>query len=81
VQDFSTSTSFGAALNLAAAGNTLDNGLVVFIFGGNTFVYVEQAGDGTGTTYDSADFLLQLSGTPFTTSTALGTIGVDFVVG
>jgi hypothetical protein len=25
--------------------------------------------------------LLQLNGTPFTTSTALGAIGVDFVVG
>jgi len=81
VQDFSTAASFGAALNLAAAGNTVDNGLVVFMFGGNTFLYVEQAGDGTGNTYDSADFLLQLNGTPFTTSTALGAIGVDFVVG
>jgi Ca2+-binding RTX toxin-like protein len=79
VQDFSAQGSLGAALNLAAAGNAVDNGLVVFMFGGNTFLYVEQTGDGTGNTYNAADFLLQIDGTPFTTTTALTATG--FVLG
>jgi Ca2+-binding RTX toxin-like protein len=80
VQDFSTSASFGAALNLAAASNTVANGLVVFMFGGNTFMLVESTNAALNA-YESADFLLQLNGTPFTTATALGAIGVDFIVG
>ena len=81
VQDLSSQASLGAALNAAANGNSVDNGLVVFMWGGDTYILVE-TDDGTGaggntTTFVATDFLVKLTGTPFTTSTALNTIGFD----
>jgi Ca2+-binding RTX toxin-like protein len=75
VQDFSSQASLGAALNAAANGNTQDNGLVVFMWGGNTYLYVETAQ--AGTSYVAGDFVVMITGTPFNTSTALNTIGFD----
>jgi len=73
VQDFSAQGSLGAALNAAAAGNVVDQGLVIFMFGGNTYGYIEAAGNGTA--YNALDFLVEIAGTPFTTTTALTATG------
>ena len=72
VQDFSALGSLGAALNAAALANTVANGLSVFIFGGNTYGYIEAV---NGTTYAAGDYLVEITGTPFTTSTALTATG------
>jgi len=77
VQDFLTSASLGAALNLAANGNTVSAGLVVFIYGGDTYAMVETTG--ATATYVAGDFLVKITGTPFTTSTALAGLGFDGV--
>jgi len=72
VQDFSAQTSLGAALNAAAASNATNLGQIVFIFGGNTYAMVETVG--AGAAYVATDALVQITGTPFTTSTALTSI-------
>jgi Ca2+-binding RTX toxin-like protein len=77
VQDFSSSASLGAALNLAANGNTVANGLVVFMYGGDTYALVETTQGNT--TYTAGDFLIKITGTPFNTSTALAGLGFDGV--
>jgi Ca2+-binding RTX toxin-like protein len=77
VQDFSAQGSLGAALNAAAASNATNQGLVVFMFGGNTYGYIEAVGNGAA--YVATDFLVEIAGTPFTTSTALTATG--FVLG
>jgi len=75
VQDFSSQASLGAALNAAANGNAVDRGLVVFMWGGDTYVLVETTG--ATTTFVTTDFLVKLTGTPFTTSTAIAGLGID----
>jgi len=77
VQDLSAQTSLGAALNVAATNNAVAQGFTVFIFGGNTYAYIEAAAGGTA--YVATDFLLQLDGVMFNTSTALTNTG--FVLG
>jgi Ca2+-binding RTX toxin-like protein len=77
VQDFSSQASLGAALNAAANSNTVNNGLVVFMYAGDTYVLVETAG-GT-TTFDPTDLLIKITGTPFTTATAIAGLGIDGV--
>jgi hypothetical protein len=78
VQDFSAQGSLGAALNAAAAANAVVRGLSIFMFGGNTYAYIENTA--AGATFDATnDFLLQLDGVMFTTSTALTNTG--FTVG
>lgn len=69
VQDLSGTASFAAAVNAAALGNALDNGTVVFIFGGNEYVYVETTG--AGATAATTDFIVQLTGTPAAAGTAI----------
>lgn len=77
VQDLSTSASLGAALNAAANTNTVNVGLSVFIWGGNTYGLVETTG--ATTTFVTTDFLVQITGTPFTTATAIAGLGFDGV--
>jgi len=77
VQDFSAQASLGAALNAACAGNAVDNGLIVFMWGGNTYVLVETDGGGDPTTFVATDFLVMITGTPFTTATAIAGLGID----
>jgi Ca2+-binding RTX toxin-like protein len=79
IQDFSAQTSFGAALNAAANSNTVDNGLIGFIYGGDTYLLVE-TDTGNETAYVAGDFVVKITGTPFTTSTALNSIGFDGLV-
>ena len=75
VQDLTAQGSLGAALNAAANGNAVDRGLVVFMWGGDTYALVETTG--ATTTFVTTDFLVKLTGTPFSTSTGLNTIGFD----
>jgi len=75
VQDFSSQASLGAALNAAANSNTVDRGIVVFIYGGNTYVLFETTG--ATSTFVTTDVLVQLTGTPFTTATAIAATGVS----
>jgi Ca2+-binding RTX toxin-like protein len=77
VQDFSSAASLGAALNSAANGNATNVGLVVFMYGGDTYALVETTGGNT--TYTAGDFLIKITGTPFTTATALAGLGFDGV--
>jgi hypothetical protein len=63
-------------LDAAAAGNAVSNGLVVFIYGGNEYVYVES---NSGNTYNSADFVVKLTGTPIAAATAIAGLGFDAV--
>lgn len=76
VQDLSAYGSLGTALDAAAAGNAVSNGLVVFIYGGNEYVYVES---NSGNTYNSADFVVKLTGTPIAAGTAIAGLGFDGV--
>jgi len=69
VQDFTSALSLSDALNAAALANTVTDGLSVFIYGGNTYAYVE-AGAGS-TTYLASDFVVQIVGTPFAVGDAL----------
>jgi Ca2+-binding RTX toxin-like protein len=76
VQDFSSQASFTAAVNAAALANATDRGTVVFIFGGNEFVYVETTG--SGATAASSDFCVQLTGVPVAAGTA---VAGNFILG
>ena len=62
VQDLSGSASLTAALNAAAAANAVTNGVSVFTYGGNQYVYIEATA--SGTTYTAGDFVVKLTGTP-----------------
>jgi len=76
VQDFSSQASFTAAVNSAALANATDRGTVVFIWGGNEFVYVETTG--AGATAAASDFCVQLTGVPVAAGTA---IAGNFILG
>ena len=75
VQDLSSSQSLAAALDAAATNNTVNNGLSVFIHGGNTYAFVETTG--ATATYQAADFVVEITGTPIAASTAIAGLGVD----
>jgi Ca2+-binding RTX toxin-like protein len=75
VQDLSSAQSLAAALDMAATNNTVNNGISWFIYGGNTYVYVETTG-ATGT-YQAADFVVEITGTPVAAGTAIAGLGGD----
>lgn len=77
VQDLSAQASLDAAFDAAALGNSVNNGLVVFIHGGNTYAYVETSG--ATSTYTAGDFAVKLVGTPIAADTALAGLGFDAV--
>jgi hypothetical protein len=82
VQNFSSAASLGDALNLAAASNDSGTayGLVVFMYGGDTYIYIEKATGSSADTYVAADdIVIKLTGTPYTTSTAIAGLGIDGV--
>lgn len=74
VQDLSSATDLAEALNTAATGATTDNGLSVFLFGGDTYAYVETTG--ASTTYVENDTLIKLAGTPFAEGTSIAGLGI-----
>lgn len=75
VQDLSAQATLAAAFDAAALANTVDNGLIAFIYGGNTYVYVETTG--ATTTYTAGDFAVKLVGTPIAADTPLTGLGFD----
>ena len=76
VQDLSAQGSLGAALNAAANTNTQAVGGSVFRGGGDTYAYVETTNN---TTFATSDFLVKITGTPWTTATAIAGLGFDGV--
>jgi Ca2+-binding RTX toxin-like protein len=76
VQDYSSQSSLLNAFNTAATANTTNNGTVVFIFGGNEYVYVETTG--ATNVIASSDFAVQLTGIPVA---AGGAITGNFILG
>jgi hypothetical protein len=46
------------------------------MYGGDTYVLVETTGANTPT-FVTTDFLVKITGTPFTTSTAIAGLGID----
>ena len=75
VQDLSAQATLNEAFDAAALGNTVDNGLIVFIHGGNTYAYVEATG--ANSTYTAGDFAVKLVGTSLAANTALAGLGFD----
>lgn len=74
VQDLTGQPTLEDALNAVANDATTNNGLSVFLFGTDTYAYVES--EGTATTYNAADTLIRLAGTPFAAGTDLADLGI-----
>lgn len=74
VQDLTGQLTLEDALNAVANDATTNNGLSVFLFGTDTYAYVES--EGTGTTYNAADTVIRLAGTPFAAGTDLTDLGI-----
>ncbi|WP_442594938.1 beta strand repeat-containing protein [Parapusillimonas sp. JC17] len=77
VLDYTAQASLAAAVNAAATANVTDVGLTVFLFGGNTYAYVEALG--AGNTYVATDWIVEITGTPFAAGTAIAGLGIDGV--
>lgn len=77
VQNYSTAVSIQAAVDAAATANTTNNGLVVFIYGGDEYAYVETTG--SGTSYVNTDFIVKLTGTPLAAGATIAGSGIDAV--
>jgi S-layer protein len=77
VQDLSLAVSIQAAIDAAATTNIVDNGLSVFIFGGNEYAFVETTG--SGTSYVTTDFLVKLTGLPLADGATIAGSGFDAV--
>jgi len=77
VQDLSAQTTLALALGAAAATNTVDAGLSVFIWGGDEYVYVETTG--STTTYAATDTVVKLTGLPLASGDAIAGAGFDAV--
>jgi S-layer protein len=77
VQNVSDQGSLALALDVIANAATTSNGLSVFIWGGNTYAYVETTG--ATTTYQASDTVIKLTGTPFTASSSIVGLGIDAV--
>lgn len=69
--------NLASALDAAAAANDIDNGVLLFIYNGDTYLYVESAGDGTQNTYASGDTVIKIVGTPFAAGTNIAGLGID----
>jgi Ca2+-binding RTX toxin-like protein len=77
VMDLSAAGGLAAALNILANAATTNNGLGVFIWGGNTYAYIETTG--ATITYVAGDTVIKLGGTPFTAGTSIVGLGIDGV--
>jgi hypothetical protein len=60
VQDFTTQGFVSNALSWAASKNNANNGVTVFIFNNDVYVYVEATGSNTA--YNAGDFVVKLAG-------------------
>lgn len=77
VQDLSTAVSIQAAMDAAATTNIVNNGLSVFIWGGNEYAFVETTG--AGTSYVTSDFVVKLTGLPLAAAATIAGSGFDAV--
>ena len=77
VQDLSSQVSIQAAMDAAATTNVINNGLSVFIWGGNSYAFVETTG--SGTSYVSTDFVVKLTGLPLAAGATIAGSGFDAV--
>ena len=77
VQDLSSAVSIQAAMDSAATTNVIDNGLSVFIWGGNEYAFVETTG--SGTSYVSTDFVVKLTGLALASGATIAGSGIDAV--
>ncbi len=77
VQDLSASASLAAAMGAAALTNLQDVGLSVFIFGGDTYAFVETTG--ATTTAVASDFVVKLTGLPLAAGATIAGSGFDLV--
>ena len=77
VQDVSAAGSLATALNILANAAITNNGLTVFIWGGNTYAYIETTG--ATTSYVAGDTVIKLGGTPFTAGASILGLGIDAV--
>jgi hypothetical protein len=69
--------SIQAAVDAAATANLVANGLSVFIWGGNEYVYVETTQ--AGTSYVATDFIVKLTGLPLAAGATIAGSGFDAV--
>jgi len=77
VQDFSSSATLAAAFGAAALANTTDLGLSVFVWGGDSYVFVEATG--ATATYVTGDFAVKLTGLPLAVGATIAGAGFDAV--
>lgn len=77
VQNLSAQATLGAALDAAAAGNGNAVGLSVFLWGGDTYAYVETAA--AGAAYVAGDTVIKLTGVVATAGSAVAGLGIDGV--
>lgn len=75
VMDLNSQADLASAVNFMASSNEVDEGLLVFVWGGDTYAYVEHVG--SGTEYVETDWVIKISGTPFAVGTYLETLGID----
>lgn len=78
VRDLSFHVSLVNALNDMSDAMTVNNGLGVFIWGNDTYAYVETTG--ALMSYVTADTLIKLGGIPFAAGTNIGGLGIDNVL-
>lgn len=78
VRDLSFHFSLVNALNDMSDAMTVNNGLGVFIWGNDTYAYVETTG--ALMSYVTSDTLIKLGGIPFAAGTNIGGLGIDGVL-
>lgn len=76
IQTANGGESLEDALNRFAGLNTTADGLIVFTLGTDTYAYIESAND---TKFTAGDFVVRLTGTPFTASASVSGLGIDSV--
>jgi len=77
VQDLSSSATLAIAVGAAANTNTVDLGLSVFNWGGDTYAFVETTG--ATTTYVTTDFIVKLTGLALVGGQTIAGTGFDGV--
>lgn len=77
VQDNTVYGSLGAAVDAAALANSTNDGVVLFTWGNDTYMYVETTG--AQSSYVAGDFLVKLTGAPVAVGATIASKGFDSV--
>jgi Ca2+-binding RTX toxin-like protein len=77
VQDLTGQLTLAAALDAAANANAVTEGVSVFLWGGDTYVYVEAAANAANTAYSAGDTVIKLAGVPAAAGVAVTGLGID----